>query len=32
MRRDITINALFYNIHTGVVEDETQQVPFYPPP
>ena len=25
-RRDITINALFYNIQTGAVEDLTQQV------
>src|SRR5690242_15948769 len=25
-RRDITINALYYNIHTGLVEDYTNKV------
>lgn len=26
LRRDITINALFYNVHTGEVEDFTEKV------
>jgi hypothetical protein len=26
MRRDITINALFYNVHSREVEDHTGQV------
>lgn len=25
LRRDITVNTLFYNVHTGLVEDWTQQ-------
>ncbi len=26
LRRDITINALFYNVHTREVEDHTRRV------
>lgn len=29
MRRDITINALFYNVHTRSIEDHTGMVWAY---
>lgn len=31
LRRDLTINSLFYNVHTQVVEDHTDKVRLSPP-